>query len=102
MVLAALSSIFQDQLDVLRRVARALGYPAGACGDPTGRAVDPAAVPAPGNIRVLRAAPHSQVLTEAAAVVTHAAVSFAEPLTREAGFTRSAADEVEALVSDPG
>jgi UDP:flavonoid glycosyltransferase YjiC (YdhE family) len=38
----------------------------------TGRAVDPAEVPAPRNVRVLPAAPHSLILADAAAVVTHA------------------------------
>jgi UDP:flavonoid glycosyltransferase YjiC (YdhE family) len=38
----------------------------------TGRAVDSVDVPAPGNVRVLRAAPHAQILAEAAVVVTHA------------------------------
>jgi UDP:flavonoid glycosyltransferase YjiC (YdhE family) len=38
----------------------------------TGRAVDPADVPAPANVRVLRVAPHQQILREASVVVTHA------------------------------
>ena len=38
----------------------------------TGRAVDPVEVSAPENVRVLRAAPHAQIIAEAAAVVTHA------------------------------
>src|SRR4029079_9989085 len=38
----------------------------------TGRAVRPDMVPAPGNVRVVSAAPHRDVLCEASAVVTHA------------------------------
>jgi len=72
LVLVAMSSIFQDQLDVLRRIARALGMLPVRGVITTGRAVDPAEVPAPRNVRVLPAAPHSQILADAAAVVTHA------------------------------
>ncbi|MFL6133889.1 MAG: glycosyltransferase, partial [Nocardioidaceae bacterium] len=38
----------------------------------TGRAVRPDMVPAPPNVRVVRAAPHRAVLQEASVVVTHA------------------------------
>lgn len=38
----------------------------------TGRAVEPREIHAPPNVSVLRAAPHRQILQEAAAVVTHA------------------------------
>ena len=72
MVLVAMSSIFQDQLGLLRRVAQALGALPVRGLITTGRAIDPSWVQAPGNVRVLRAAPHSEVLVEAAAVVTHA------------------------------
>jgi UDP:flavonoid glycosyltransferase YjiC (YdhE family) len=72
LVLVATSSVFQDQTDLLRRVAAALGeLPVGGLVT-TGRAVDPADIPAPPNVRVVRSAPHTAVLTEAAAVVTHA------------------------------
>jgi UDP:flavonoid glycosyltransferase YjiC (YdhE family) len=72
LVLVATSSIYQDQVDLLRRVATALaGLPVRGVLT-TGRAVDPAEVPAPANVRVVRAAPHRAVLPEAAAVVTHA------------------------------
>ena len=72
LVLVATSSVFQDQADVLRRVGEALGRLPVRGVLTTGRAVDPADVPAPANVRVLRAAPHAAVLAEAAAVVTHA------------------------------
>jgi MGT family glycosyltransferase len=72
LVLVATSSVFQDQADLLRRVAVALGRLPVRGVLTTGRAVDPADVPAPANVRVLRAAPHAAVLAEAAAVVTHA------------------------------
>src|SRR4051794_9673903 len=72
LVLVATSSVFQDQLDLLRRVATALGRLPVRAVLTTGRAVDPAEVPAPANVRVVRAAPHRAVLAEAAVVVTHA------------------------------
>jgi MGT family glycosyltransferase len=72
LVLVATSSVFQDQTDLLRRVATALGGLPVRGVLTTGRAVDPAEVPAPANVRVVRAAPHRAVLPEAAAVVTHA------------------------------
>jgi MGT family glycosyltransferase len=72
LVLVAMSSVFQHQTDLLRRVAEALGELPVRGVLTTGRAVDPAEVPAPANVRVVRAAPHRAVLPEAAAVVTHA------------------------------
>jgi MGT family glycosyltransferase len=72
LVLVATSSVFQNQVDLLRRVADALGRLPVRGLITTGRAVDPADVPAPGNVRVVRTAPHRAVLAEAAAVVTHA------------------------------
>jgi MGT family glycosyltransferase len=72
LVLVAGSSIFQHQTDVLRRVAAALGRLPVRGVVTTGRAVDPADIPAPGNVRVVRAAPHRAVLAETAVAVTHA------------------------------
>jgi MGT family glycosyltransferase len=72
LVLVATSSVFQDQTDLLCRVADALGRLPVRGLVTTGRAVDPADVPAPGNVRVVRAAPHRAVLAETAVAVTHA------------------------------
>ncbi|MGY1667384.1 nucleotide disphospho-sugar-binding domain-containing protein [Geodermatophilus sp. SYSU D00696] len=72
LVLVATSSVFQDQIGLLRRVVDALGRLPVRGLVTTGRAVDPVDVPAPGNVRVVRAAPHRAVLSEAAVVVTHA------------------------------
>jgi MGT family glycosyltransferase len=72
LVLVATSSIFQDQTGLLRRVAAGLGRLPVRGLVTTGRAVDPADVPAPANVRVVRAAPHGAVLAETAVVVTHA------------------------------
>jgi MGT family glycosyltransferase len=72
LVLVATSSIFQHQTGLLRRVATALGELPVRAVLTTGRAVDPADVPAPANVRVLRAAPHRLILREASVVVTHA------------------------------
>jgi MGT family glycosyltransferase len=71
-VLVAMSSTYQAQTDPLRRVAEGLGRLQVRGVLTTGPAVNPADVPAPPNVRVLRAAPHSEVLREASAVVTHA------------------------------
>ncbi|MGY1615208.1 nucleotide disphospho-sugar-binding domain-containing protein [Geodermatophilus sp. SYSU D00691] len=72
LVLVATSSVFQDQVGLLRRVAAALGGLPVRAVLTTGRAVDPADVPSPANVRVVRAAPHRAVLAEASVVVTHA------------------------------
>jgi MGT family glycosyltransferase len=72
LVLVSLSSIFQHQLPVLRRIAVGLGQLPVRVVMTTGRAVDPAELQPPDNVRVLSAAPHRAVLAEAAAVVTHA------------------------------
>ena len=80
LVLVAASSIYQRQTDLLRRAAEPPSRRgAEAWGQlqvrgvvTTGRAVDPEDIPAPDNVRVVRAAPHRQVLAEAAAVITHA------------------------------
>jgi MGT family glycosyltransferase len=72
LVLVATSSIFQDQVDLLVRIATALGQLPVRAVLTTGRAIDPFDVPAPANVRVVRAAPHRDVMAEAAVVVTHA------------------------------
>jgi MGT family glycosyltransferase len=72
LVLVATSSIFQHQTGLLRRVATALGELPVRAVLTTGRAVDPADVPAPANVRVLRTAPHRLILREASVAVTHA------------------------------
>jgi MGT family glycosyltransferase len=72
LVLVAMSSVYQAQTDTLRRVAQALGHLPVRAVVTTGRAIEPRQVPAPDNVRVVRAAPHGQVLTEASVVITHA------------------------------
>jgi UDP:flavonoid glycosyltransferase YjiC (YdhE family) len=72
LVLVAMSSIYQRQSDLLGTVASALGSMPVRGVITTGRAVRPDAVPAPGNVRVVRSAPHHDVLREASVVVTHA------------------------------
>lgn len=71
LVLVALSSDFQDQGDVLRRIVAALAELPVRGIVTTGKGIDPAGVPAQPGVQVMRSAPHSQVLSEAAAVVTH-------------------------------
>lgn len=71
LVLVGLSSTFQDQLGVLRRTAAALGTLPVRGVVTTGPAIDPADVPAPPNVQVVRAAPHGEVIRHAAAVITH-------------------------------
>jgi MGT family glycosyltransferase len=72
LVLVALSSVYQDQTELLRRIAQALGQLPISVVLTTGQAVNPSEIQAPGNVQVLRAAPHRRVLAEASAVVTHA------------------------------
>jgi MGT family glycosyltransferase len=72
LVLVAMSSIYQDQIDLLQRIAHALNRLPVRAILTTGRAVDPAQIQAGANVEVLPAAPHGQVLREASAVVTHA------------------------------
>ena len=72
LVLVATSSTFQSQVDALRRIAAALGRLPVRGVITTGPAVAPDDVPAPTNVRVVRAAPHTQVLREASVVLTHA------------------------------
>ena len=72
LVLVALSTTFQDQVDCLQRVIDALAQMRVRGYVTTGPAVDPAELDAPDNITVVAAAPHSQVLPHARAVITHA------------------------------
>ena len=67
-----MSSIYQDQIDMLQRIAQALERLPVRAIVTTGRAVDPAEIQAGANVEVLPAAPHGQVLREASVVVTHA------------------------------
>jgi UDP:flavonoid glycosyltransferase YjiC (YdhE family) len=71
LVLVAMSSVFQDQLGCLRRIAEAMGTLPVRAVVTTGPALDPAALHPPDNVEVLAAAPHRQVLEHAALVVTH-------------------------------
>jgi MGT family glycosyltransferase len=72
LVLVATSSIYQDQVDLLARIAEGLGQLPVRAVLTTGRAVDPAEIQAGANVEILRAAPHALVLREASVVVTHA------------------------------
>jgi MGT family glycosyltransferase len=71
LVLASLSTGNQDQLSVLRRIVDALGSLPVRGVVTTGHAIAPEELPSPANVSVVRAAPHSAVLEQAAAVVTH-------------------------------
>ena len=72
LVLVALSSNFQAQEDMLRRIIAALGCLPIRGVVTTGLGVDPGSFQAPPNVQVIKAAPHRQVLKEASLVVTHA------------------------------
>jgi MGT family glycosyltransferase len=72
LVLVATSSIFQHQVDLLQRIARALGTLPVRGLITTGPAVDPDEIEAPPNVEVVQAAPHSRILPEASVVITHA------------------------------
>jgi UDP:flavonoid glycosyltransferase YjiC (YdhE family) len=71
LVLVTMSSGFQDQLGSLRRIVEAMGTLPVRALVTTGPALDPASLDPPGNVTVLAAAPHRQVLGHAALVVTH-------------------------------
>jgi MGT family glycosyltransferase len=71
LVLVGMSSVYQDQSGALTRVARALGRLPVRGLVTTGGGIDPAEIDAPANVRVVRWAPHQEVLREASAVVTH-------------------------------
>lgn len=71
LVLVAMSSSYQNQGDVVRRVAAALGTLRVRGVVTTGPAVDPSTIDAPRNVQVVRSAPHSEVLRHASVVVTH-------------------------------
>ena len=72
LVLVGMSTTYMDQLDVLGRVVDALAKLPVRAVVTTGDAIDPSQLdPAP-NVTVVRSAPHSEVLPQAAAVVTHA------------------------------
>ena len=72
LVLVATSSIYQDQVDLLARIAAGLRQLPVRAVLTTGRAVDPAEIQAGANVEVLQTAPHARVLREASVVVTHA------------------------------
>jgi MGT family glycosyltransferase len=70
-VLVAMSSTFQDQTDVLQRVNDGLATLPIRGIVTTGSALDPTTFRARDNIAIAAAAPHSEVLKHASAVVTH-------------------------------
>ena len=72
LVLVGFSTTFQNQIDVLRRVIAALGELDVRAVVTTGPAIDFASLPSAANVHVCESAPHSQLLKDAAAVVTHA------------------------------
>ena len=72
LALVAMSSVYQGQAGVLRRVAQGLGRLDMSAVLTTGRAIVPEEIDAPPNVQVLPAAPHRRILAEASAVVTHA------------------------------
>ena len=72
LVLVGMSSTFMDHAEVLQRATTALaGLPVRGLVT-TGPAVPVDAIDAPPNVTVVQRAPHSEVLRQAAAVVTHA------------------------------
>ncbi|HJZ70138.1 MAG TPA: nucleotide disphospho-sugar-binding domain-containing protein [Vicinamibacterales bacterium] len=71
LVLVALSSTFQDQVDCLQRIVDALGAMPVRAVVTTGPAVDPAALRPSGNVAVIPSAPHREVLWQSALAITH-------------------------------
>jgi len=72
LVLVGLSSSDQDHTGLLQRIADALGRLPVRGLITTGPAIEPSELRAPANVTVVQSAPHSEVLRQAAAVVTHA------------------------------
>lgn len=71
LVLVGLSSSFQDQAPLLRRIVDALAPLPLRTLVTLGEQIRAEDVPARGKVRVVRAAPHAEVLRHAAAVITH-------------------------------
>jgi MGT family glycosyltransferase len=72
LVLVGMSSTFMDHADVLQRVTTALGGLPVRGLVTTGPAIPADSIEAPANVTLVERAPHSEVLREASAVVTHA------------------------------
>ena len=72
LVLASFSTTFQNQMAALSRVITALGTVHVRAVITTGPAVDSNSLAAPPNVHVCRSAPHSQLLPDAALMITHA------------------------------
>lgn len=71
LVLVAMSTTFMDHVDQLQRAVTALGTLPVRGLVTTGPAVDPGRIRAPGNVTVIRSAPHGQVLAHTDVLVTH-------------------------------
>ena len=72
LVVVGLSSAWQDQVGVLRRIVAALAALPVRGVVTTGPMVDPAEVPGTDRIAVVRSAPHTELFARADVVVTHA------------------------------
>lgn len=72
LVVVGLSSSYMQQIDVLRRIVAALGRLPVRAVVPTGPSIDPAEIPGPDGVHVVRSVPHGQLFREADLVVTHA------------------------------
>lgn len=72
LVVVGMSSSYMRQADLLRRVAVALASLPVRAVVTTGPAIDPVEVPGAPNVAVVRSAPHTELIPQAALVVTHA------------------------------
>jgi len=71
LVLVGMSSTFQDQTDLLKRVSAVLSKLPVRAVITTGPSLHPEDVPAAENVHVCKAAPHSKILSEASLMITH-------------------------------
>jgi MGT family glycosyltransferase len=71
LILVALSSTFQDQINCLQRIVDALSQLPVRAVVTTGPAVDPKALRSSRNVAIVQSAPHREVLWEAALAITH-------------------------------
>ncbi|PVM83056.1 glycosyltransferase [Caulobacter endophyticus] len=72
LVLVSFSSLYQAQEATLRNVIAALSSLPVRALVTTGPTLDPAQFEAPAHVKIVRSAPHGEVLKDAAAIVTHA------------------------------
>lgn len=70
-ILVSLGSSFQDQIDIYRQIVAALGRLPVDAVVTLGNVFDPSEIEAPGNVKVVRSAPHAPLLEQASVTISH-------------------------------